>query len=73
MGDDDTEARRERATRLREQIKRITGRTAERPSTQQDDATGQNEGARRNAPRVRPPSPREFIGQRMRELARNGR
>jgi hypothetical protein len=64
---DDTETRRRRAARLRGQI-------AERstPETKQDAPTAPDSGQRRNVPRVRPASPREFVEQRMRELDRGG-
>jgi hypothetical protein len=51
------EARRRRAARLRERIEEVVG-------------GGQAGPARRDAPRVRPPSPRDFVHQRMRELDR---
>jgi hypothetical protein len=64
---DEDEARRKRAAKLREQIASITrgkqGETAEKD---------QSESARRNAPRVNPISPRQFIEERMRELDRGG-
>jgi hypothetical protein len=67
MDEDSAEARRKRAAKLREQIASISrgkqGETAE---------TDQTESARRNAPRVHPISPRQFIEERMRELDQGG-
>jgi hypothetical protein len=54
---------------LRAQIARITGRGGDRPANQ-DDPSGRPDPGRRDAPRVHPPSPRDFIERRMRELDR---
>jgi hypothetical protein len=59
---DDTEARRRRAQELREQIAGIVA-GGQRETRQEKLPEG-----RRNAPRVRPISPRAFVEQRMREL-----
>lgn len=56
-GESEEEARRRRAARLRERIEEVVG-------------GGQAGPARRDAPRVRPASPRDFVHQRMRELDR---
>jgi hypothetical protein len=54
--EDDEEARRRRAARLREDVRATI--EAEKP------------GGRRGAPSVRPRSPRDFVHERMRELDR---
>ncbi|HJS86030.1 MAG TPA: hypothetical protein VJ779_11285 [Acetobacteraceae bacterium] len=61
---DDAEARRRRVARLREQIDSLTKQPGVPGSEQGAPETQQ----RRNAPRVRPVSPRTFVEQRMREL-----
>ena len=63
MVDDNPEARRRRAAKLREQIAGIT-------KGKQDETAGEDgsEPTPRNAPRVHPLSPRQFIERRMREL-----
>jgi hypothetical protein len=79
--DDDAEARRKRAAKLREQIDRITrskrveveapeGTDAgeERSVPSPSDKRSDDETARRPAPGVRRVSPREFIERRMREF-----
>jgi len=71
MGNDDAEARRKRAAELRKQIADIVGSKDDKTGGQDSIPTGQDETPRRNAPRVHPISPREFIEQRMRELDRN--
>jgi hypothetical protein len=53
----DNEARRRRAARLREDLRAVV--EAEKSS-----------GTRREAPSVRPRSPKEFVHERMRELDR---
>ena len=65
MAEDSPEARRKRAARLREQISGITG-------GKHSEAADEPASGRRNAPRVQPPSPRQFIQERMRELDRGG-
>jgi hypothetical protein len=70
---DDAEARRRRAARLREQIAGLTGRDAEAPATPDPtvpDPAAPDPAARRDAPRVRPASPRTLVEERMRELDR---
>jgi hypothetical protein len=67
MAEDSPEARRKRAARLREQIAGITRGKQGEPAEKDESEPG-----RRNAPRVRPPSPRQFIEERMRELDRDG-
>lgn len=68
---DDAETRRRRAARLREQIAELTRHRSSAPEREQDaPAAPDGPGQRRNAPRVRPASPRAFIEQRMRELDR---
>ena len=67
MGEDSPEARRERAARLREQIASITRGKRGEPAEKDEP-----ESARRDAPRVHPLSPRQFIEERMRELDRGG-
>ena len=62
---DDAEARLRRAARLRERITELTGRTADSTPAAPGAAASV---ARRNAPRVHPPSPRAFVEERMREL-----
>ena len=67
MVEDNPEARRKRAAKLREQIASITrGKPTE---TAEEDKP---EAAQRNTPRVHPLSPRQFIEERMRELDRRG-
>jgi hypothetical protein len=68
---DDTETRR-RAARLREQIAELPENRRNTPGTKQDPPAAPDSGQRRNAPRVRPASPREFVERRMRELDRGG-
>jgi len=65
MDEDSAEARRKRAARLREQIANIT-------RGKQGEPADEPESVRRNAPRVHPLSPRQFIEERMRELDRGG-
>ncbi|HWX39829.1 MAG TPA: hypothetical protein VN345_01645 [Blastocatellia bacterium] len=67
MDEDSLEARRKRAARLREQIATITRGKQGEPAEKD-----QPESGRRNAPRVHPLSPRQFIEKRMRELDRSG-
>jgi hypothetical protein len=67
MDEDSPEARRKRAAKLREQIASIT-----RGKPGETAAKDEPESARRNAPRVHPLSPRQFIEERMRELDRGG-
>jgi hypothetical protein len=67
MDEDSPEARRKRAAKLREQIASIT-RGKQTEAAEKSDP----ESARRNAPRVHPLSPRQFIEERMRELDRGG-
>jgi hypothetical protein len=67
MDDDNPEARRKRAARLREQIASITRGKQGEPAEKDEPEPG-----RRNAPRVHPLSPRQFIEKRMRELDRGG-
>jgi hypothetical protein len=62
---DDTEARRRRARELREQIAGIVAGGQGEPRQESPPE------ARRNAPRVRPLSPRAFVERRMRELDRD--
>jgi hypothetical protein len=67
--DDDLEARQGRAANLREQIASLTGKPKAQPAEGAAAAGGEPAAdARRNAPRIRPPSPRDFIERRMREL-----
>jgi len=61
---DDTEARRRRAQELREQIAGIVA-GGQRETKQENLPEG-----RRNAPRIRPISPRAFVEERMRQLDR---
>jgi hypothetical protein len=70
MGDDDTEARCKRAAELRKQIADIVGSKEDKTGGQGSSSTEQDETPRRNAPRIHPISPREFIERRMRELDR---
>ena len=66
---DDAEARRRRATRLRQQIAELTRKPSEGPAAKNDATTdAAMPGGRRNPPRVRPASPRSLIEKRMREL-----
>jgi hypothetical protein len=67
--EDDFEARQRRAASLREQIASLTGKPKGQPVEGGAAASGEPAAAaRRNAPRIRPPSPRDFIERRMREL-----
>ncbi|ACL58667.1 hypothetical protein [Methylobacterium nodulans] len=66
MSDNDAEAQRERARALRNQIAELTGKA--KPGVPAD--AGQDAGGRRDAPRVHPSSPRDFVERRMRELDR---
>ena len=63
MADDDTDARRKRAARLREQIEQLkTTKTPPRPA---GDADGK---ADKPGQRDRAESPRDFVHRRMREI-----
>jgi hypothetical protein len=67
--EDDVEARQKRAAELRAQIAGLTGERKGQPAEGSAAAGGEPAAdARRNAPRFRPPSPRDFIERRMREL-----
>jgi hypothetical protein len=83
MGDDDAEARRKRAEALRGQISKLKGerrpkasapeeadhQPERRDAPQVDPTQGtSDEDSRREPPRVRPLSPRDFIERRMRDL-----
>jgi len=70
MENDDAEARRKRAAKLREQIADITGKRQNAPTGQQEGTPSQDQTGRRSVPRVSPLSPRDFIERRMRELDR---
>ncbi len=75
--DDDAEARQKRAARLRAQIASLTGERTDQPGGASVDRKSPERKPsdrkspvppRRNAPSVRPPSPRDFVERRMREL-----
>jgi len=63
MSEDDPEARRTRADRLRKQIAKITGEK-QAEAEQQDESESTPGGV----PKVRPLSPRQFIEKRMQEI-----
>jgi hypothetical protein len=68
---DDADARRQRAERLRKQIAEVTGKKpAEKQRPQVSDASGPDlpKDTSDETKPVSPPSPREFIERRMREL-----
>lgn len=70
---DDAEARKRRTAQLRKQIADLTGQpSADRPESGAQSGPGTpaapDPAARRDAPRVRPSSPRSFVEERMREL-----
>jgi len=65
MSEDNPEARRRRADRLREQIANISGE--KQAETKRQD---ESESAPGDVPKVRPVSPRQFIEKRMREIDR---
>jgi hypothetical protein len=70
---DDAEARRRRAERLHQQIADLTRpKPKDAPDAAQGDvdAPQPRPSERRDAPCVRPSSPRAFVEQRMRELKR---
>jgi len=75
MENNDAEARRRRAAKLRDQIAGITGKKQGNPAEpeQAESTTVKDQPGRRSVPQVgpaspRPVSPRDFIERRMREL-----
>jgi hypothetical protein len=62
----DLDARNERAAAVRAQISNIAGPRRGEEGTNADSKQGKD--LPRKAPSLRPPSPREFIERRMREL-----
>jgi hypothetical protein len=65
---DDTEARRQRAKRLRDQIADLTATRPAGSAPEAPAAAAPGGEAKRRPPRVHPDSPRSFVQQRMREL-----
>ena len=71
--DDDADQRIKRAAELRERIAGIAkgqpGHTVEKSGK---DSVGPGEAAHGDAPAQQPPSPRDFVKRRMRELDEGG-
>ena len=69
---DDAEARRERSNRLRTQIRRITGKSADTSDQPKTGAAGSDAEPHpvspAGTPGTRAPSPHDFIERRMRDL-----
>ena len=66
----DVEARRQRAAQLRKRIAEVTGHSGGDPDDGRDRPAAADQGYLRSPPRVGPVSPRTFVEERMRDLAR---
>jgi hypothetical protein len=66
--ENDLAARQARAAAIREQISNVVGGQKGEPAGEAKPDSGPGNAVPRQAPSVRPPSPREFIERRMREL-----
>jgi hypothetical protein len=66
--EDDLDARKERAAAIRAQISNIVGPRRGEGGKGTNADSGQGKALPRKAPNLRPPSPREFVERRKREL-----